>query len=201
MENLGLILWGIGTARTIRPHWALAELKLEYESRAIQARSQEIYSSEYTSLNARQKIPLLQHGNFTISESAAIVIYLSDTFGNNETALLPSGKQERAQCLEWCFFSLSELDATSLYVIRRHKYLPDIYGTAPEVCSAASKYFLRQLHSVERQLEKGHPFLLSQHLTAADILLTSCLTWADRYEVPIPKIAVNYYERLTSLTS
>jgi len=27
-----LILWGVGTTRTIRPHWVLHELGLEYES-------------------------------------------------------------------------------------------------------------------------------------------------------------------------
>ncbi len=30
-----LRIWGVGTSRTLRPHWALAELGLEYESREV----------------------------------------------------------------------------------------------------------------------------------------------------------------------
>ena len=34
---------------------------------------------------------------------------------------------------EWCNFIYGELDETSLYVMRRHHDLKDIYGDAPEV--------------------------------------------------------------------
>ena len=108
------------------------------------------------------------------------------------------GAQARAQCLEWCFFVLSELDAGSLYVIRRHQYLPQIYGEAPEACAAAARYFADQMPSVERQLDKGHPFLLGDRLSAADIMLTSCLTWAVRFGVGVPEIAVAYATGVTA---
>ena len=69
-----LILWGAGTSRTIRPHWAMHELGLAYDKRPIQSRSGETLTAEYTALNPRQKIPLLQDGDFTIGESAATVV-------------------------------------------------------------------------------------------------------------------------------
>jgi glutathione S-transferase len=74
-----LILWGVGTSRTIRAHWAMAELGLAYETRPIGARTGETQTAEYTQLNPRQKIPLLQDDDFCIGESAAIVAYLSRT--------------------------------------------------------------------------------------------------------------------------
>ena len=67
-----LVLWGVGTIRTLRAHWALHELGLDYESRPILARSGETKTQEYTRLNPRQKIPLLQDGDFKIAESPAI---------------------------------------------------------------------------------------------------------------------------------
>jgi len=69
----GLVLWGVGTSRTLRAHWALRELGLDYQSRPIQSRTGETKTLEYTELNPRQKIPLLQDGNFKIAESPAIV--------------------------------------------------------------------------------------------------------------------------------
>ena len=36
-----LILWGVGTSRTVRAHWAMHELELKYECRPILPRSGE----------------------------------------------------------------------------------------------------------------------------------------------------------------
>ena len=36
-----LVLWGIGTSRTVRAHWAMHELELKYECRPILPRSGE----------------------------------------------------------------------------------------------------------------------------------------------------------------
>ncbi|MFN0162192.1 MAG: glutathione S-transferase family protein [Burkholderiales bacterium] len=192
-----LVLWGVGTSRTMRAHWALAELGLDYECRPIQPRTGETKTPEYTALTARQKVPLLQDGAFTITESAAIVTYLSDTYGTGKTALVPSSAKERIRCLEWCFFIISELDAASLYVIRRHRYLAEVYGPAPEVCDQAAAYFGQQMRTVLRQLEEMRPYLLGDRLTAPDILLSTCLTLAASYGAPIDARAAAYNARMT----
>src|SRR5437763_12517983 len=119
--STGLILWGAGTSRTIRPHWAMHELGLSYASLPIEARTGETKTAEYTALNPRQKIPLLQDGDFTIGESAAILAYLSRTYSTPECALIPETQRDHAAWLEWCFFIVTELDSTSLYVMRRHR--------------------------------------------------------------------------------
>ena len=192
------ILWGAGTSRTIRPHWALAELGLAYEHRPIGPRTGETQTPEFTALNARQKIPVLQDGDLILTESAAIVIYLSDTYGGDGNRLVPADPAGRARCLEWCFFVISELDATSLYVMRRHGDLAHIYGEAPQANEAAAAYFQKQMRSVERALDLGAPYLLGDHFTAADLLLSTCLTWAVRYSVAIPDVAAAYNARVTA---
>ena len=112
-----LTLWGVGTSRTIRAHWAMHELGLSYQVRPIGPRTGETKTAEYTKLNPRQKIPLLQDGDFCIGESAAIVAYLSRTYSTPERSLIPETQREFAAWLEWCFFIVSELDSTSLYVM------------------------------------------------------------------------------------
>ena len=64
-------------------------------------------------------------------ESAAIVTYLAEKYGTKAGLIPDPGTRERAAYFEWCFFVLSELDAQSLYVIRRHGDLADVYGEAP----------------------------------------------------------------------
>ncbi|GLR95239.1 glutathione S-transferase [Bradyrhizobium liaoningense] len=84
-----LTLWGVGTSRTVRAHWAMHELDLPYRIKPIGPRTGETKTPEYTRLNPRQKVPLLQDGDFCIGESAAIVAYLSRTYSSAERSLIP----------------------------------------------------------------------------------------------------------------
>jgi glutathione S-transferase len=198
-ENL--ILWGVGTSRTIRAHWAMHELGLKYECRPILPRSGETKTPEYTKLNPRQKIPLLQDGPFTIGESAAIVTYLSRTYSTPVSSLVPDDPTDFARWLEWCFFVVSELDSTSLYVMRRHgtnRGLAHIYGAAPGVVMKAGEYFRDQLRHVEVSLGDGRRYLMGDRFTSADILLTTCLVWAIDYGVGVCNNSLPYLERVTS---
>ena len=72
------ILWGIGTSRTVRAHWALIELNLPYKTEIIRTRTPDTETNVFKSVNPRQKIPVLQDGSLTIGESAAIVTYLAE---------------------------------------------------------------------------------------------------------------------------
>jgi glutathione S-transferase len=193
-----LVLWGVGTSRTLRAHWALHELGLDYECRPILPRTGETKSPEFTVLNPRQKIPLLQDGDFTIAESPAIAAYLSDTYATAENSLIPADPRERAAWLEWCFYAATELDATSLYVMRRHGDLKHIYGESPVALESAAEYFATQLRHAEQALQDGRPFLVGGRLTTADMLLTTCLSWAMSYRVPVTAACLHYLERITS---
>jgi glutathione S-transferase len=193
-----LTLWGVGTSRTIRPHWALHELDLTYTTRPIGPRTGETKTAEYTKLNPRQKVPLLQDGDFCIGESAAIVAYLSQTYSSPDRVLIPETQRDYAAWLEWCFFIVTELDSTSLYVMRRHSAdaLGPIYGIAPDVVAKAGEYFREQLRHVEVALSDGRTFLMGDRFTSADILLTTCLDWAIAYGVGICDIARPYLENI-----
>jgi glutathione S-transferase len=193
-----LVLWGVGTSRTVRAHWAMHELGLAYNTRAIGPRTGETKTAEYTALNPRQKIPLLQDGDFRIGESAAIVAYLSRTYSTAEVSLIPESQRDYAAWLEWMFFIVAELDSTSLYVMRRHGAgaLGHIYGVAPDVVAKAGEYFRQQLRHVEVALADGRTYLMGDRFTSADILLTTCLDWAIAYKVGICDNAHPYLERI-----
>jgi glutathione S-transferase len=143
-------------------------------------------------------VPLLQDGDFCIGESAAIVAYLSRMYSTPERSLIPEPPREYAAWLEWCFFIVTELDSTSLYVMRRHRAdaLGPIYGVAPEVVAKAGEYFRQQLRHVEVALADGRQFLMGDRFTSADILLTTCLDWAIAYGVGICDNAHPYLERM-----
>jgi glutathione S-transferase len=194
-----LILWGAGTPRTLRAHWALQELGLEYEKRPIGSRTGETQTPEFRNLNPREKIPVLQDGDLTLAESAAIVTYLAEKYGQPSGLIPPASSPKRAAYYEWCFFAMTELDAHTLYVIRRHSGLQDLYGEAANAVRAAQDGFQKQVRVADQRLavQQGR-FILDDAFTGADILLTTCLTWADRYELPLTERLRDYMKRTTS---
>jgi glutathione S-transferase len=191
-----LTLWGTGTGRTMRAHWMLLELGLEYEFHPIQARSGETQTEEFMRLNPRHKIPVLRHGQFVLTESAAIIQYLSETFADSEKLYVPKDAKSRATLNEWCYFIVSELDAGSLYVVRRHEGLGHVYGEAPGAVAAAKKYFLHNLEAMASRVASGGPHLFGERFSAADILLMTCLDWARSCQIALPDPFLNYRQRV-----
>ncbi len=178
-------LWGIGTPRTLRPHWMLLELGLDYETRAVLPRSDAMDDPELLRWTRRRKVPFLEDGEVRIGESGAIVCHLADRY-RERAALAPEpGTPARAAFDELAFFVLTELDATALYVLRRHEGLPEVYGAAPEACAAARAYFTRMAAEPERRLADGRPWLLGDAFSAVDVLLASCLLWARFLGIPL----------------
>lgn len=192
------ILWGARTARTLRAHWMLHELGLEYETRPIGSRTGETQTAEFSKLNPRQKIPLLQDGEITLAESAAIVTYLAESYGQAQGLIPPPLTPERAAYFEWCFFTMMELDAHTLYVIRKHTQLAGIYGEADNAVRAARAGFEKQVRVAEETLQAKGPYILGTTFTGADVLLATCLGWAGRLDISLSTTLQNYLERTTS---
>ncbi len=190
------VLWGCSTSRTLRAHWVLAELELDYEHRPIGPRTGETQTDEFTRLDPRQKIPVLQDGDLVLAESAAIVNYLADEYGQPDRLIPAAGTQERARYDQWAFFVMMELDAHTLYVIRKHRDLAYLYGEAPAAIRTASEGFAKQSAVAELEFADGREFLLGDRFTGVDILLGSCLDWAVAYGEPIGERLAAYRERL-----
>ena len=94
-----------------------------------------------------------------------------------------------------------ELGATTLYVLRRHEYLPAIYGDAPNAIEACREYFVRMIDAATQALDRDATYLLGDHFTGVDILMMSCVDWAIRYEVSVPSEFLAYRERIAERPS
>ena len=82
-----------------------------------------------------------------------------------------------------------ELDETGLYVMRRHRDLPEIYGDAPAAVAAAKSYTERHLKIIESHLMHSE-YVTGAQFGFADILLGSCLDWAKFYDLELTGIQI-----------
>ena len=169
-----LTLWGGTTGRTMRAHWALHELGVTYEAKLIGPRTGETRTEAFRALSVKEKVPVLVDGDLVLTESAAIVTYLGDKYGGLTP---PFGSADRARYNEWISFILTELDAHTLYVIRKHGELAALYGEAPAAVQTARDGFDKQIRWAEVRLGDD-PFAVGETFSGADILLTCCLDWA-----------------------
>ncbi|MCP5057620.1 MAG: glutathione S-transferase family protein [bacterium] len=196
MMSASLEVFGVGTARTFRVHWMLQEIGVAHSVHPLQSRSGETQGEAFLALNPRGKIPLLRHGELVLAESAAIVGYLAEHFSGDERRIPPPASRERALYDQWAFWILTELDAHTLYILRRHGDLANLYGEAPAALRAAREYFQRQVEVADAALARGDGFLLGSHLTGVDVLLGSCLDWARFYGETLSETLEAYRLRL-----
>ncbi len=190
MKKNDLKIWGAGTVRTLRPIWVAEELGLDYKLYPIGPRTGETQTDEFTHLNPKQKIPFLEHGDIKLSESLTICRYLQNAFPSEK---FPSAKDLITQTKEdeWCNYIYGEIDETTLYVMRRHYDLTEIYGDAPAAIEACRNHLKHHFNVIDDHLKKNKT-LLKDGFCLADIMLISCLDWAIFYKFKLPKNIMTY---------
>ncbi|MEM6536983.1 MAG: glutathione S-transferase family protein [Pseudomonadota bacterium] len=187
-------LWGAGTARSFRPIWVAEELGLEYELDPIGPRTGETKTDAYKALTRKQKIPFLVDGDVRLSESVAICRYLIGAYPANDLSA-PETIKESVKEDEWCCYVYGEIDETSLYVIRRHRDLAEVYGASENAVKAASAYAAIHFGILGEHLTK-HDVLMERGFSLPDILLVSCIDWALFYNVQVPSSVQAYRSRI-----
>ena len=183
-------VWGIGTARTMRVYWALHEFGLDYISHPVRARTADMDDPAFLRVSPGRKIPAFQDRALSLTESGAITDYLFEQFGAQAT-----DPDDAAHIEQWSCFVLMELDATALYVLRRHEDLPTIYGEAPAAVASARAYFGRQALVIAELLDDEREFIAGGRLSKADIFLSTCCDWALHCRLELPESLTAYHAR------
>jgi len=179
-----ITIWGGASTRAMRAHWMAHELGLDYEHRLIGSRTGETQTDEFRTLNPKEKIPVLVDDDLVLTESVAIVTYLGDTYGRETELVHEPYSHERAVYNEWCAFIQMELDAHTLYVLRKHRDLADLYGEAPAAVTTAIAGFQKQVAVADAALQSSD-HLVGNQFTAADIIMTTTLKWAIAYNIDL----------------
>jgi GST-like protein len=103
-------VYAFSTPNSVKVPIGLEELGLPYELKPVNVRKREQMAPEYLAINPNGKVPVLvdpdlPDGQNTLTESAAILIYLAEKHGK----LLPRSGMHRARVFEQLFFHASGL--------------------------------------------------------------------------------------------
>lgn len=158
----------------LAPHATLAEIGAGYELVLVERDAEGRPSAEYLALNPWGKIPTLEDGDFVLTESAAICLYLAERFPEARLAP-PAGTRERAELYRWLLWLSNTVQMTQL----RHFY-PHRYGTEG-VKEAADAELAAHYDLIERHLE-GRQWLVGDGRTVADFFLFMLTRWGRNLE-------------------
>jgi glutathione S-transferase len=118
---------------------------------------------------------VLVDGDFVLTESVAIVLYLAEKYADR--GLLPAKLEARAQVNHWLLFTATELEQP-LWRIARHTTLYPKDKRLPDEVALARQDF-RDMAAVMEAHMNGRQFLVGDAVTVADFVAAYTLDWAN----------------------
>ncbi len=158
----------------LAPHATLAEIDVPYELVLVERGEDGQWSAAYRALNPWGKVPTLEDGDFVLTESAAICLYLADKFPDARLAR-PVGTRDRAELYRWLLWLSNTVQETQL----RHFY-PHRYGTEG-VKEAADAALAAHYGQIDVHLA-GREWLVGEERTVADFFLFMLTRWGRNLE-------------------
>ena len=138
-----------------------------------------IKSPGYLAMNPGGTVPLLEHGDFLLTENVAVLGYLADL--HPEARLLGDGTPiARAEVMRWLAFLNSDVHDAFRPMFTPMRYMPDI-AWAPALVQAARARVRGYLDRLDDQLE-GRSWLTGER-SIADSYLFVLSRWSVKQGV------------------
>lgn len=184
-------LYELGFTRSIRARWTLQELGVDFEAITVNLFAGEARRPEFLELNPAAKIPVLVDGDFVLTESAAIVLYLAEKYGK----FLPADARGRAETNKWLLFTVTELEQPLWRIAKNRQLYPEAQRLAADIPLAGQDF--RAMADVAEKHMQGRTFVVGNGVTVADFVLAYTLDWANEVQLldRCPQL-VAYMERM-----
>lgn len=163
----------MSTASTV--HWTLEELGVPYEAVLVNLQDPADKEKKLGPVNPNLKVPVLVHDGTPIFESAAIQIYLGETFGTDKGLYPPAGPERgtASKWLVWANVSLGEA------VSRWLRHTNDHFDAALQNAKAGEEA-RRDVDKLLALLEEDlgdKPYVLGDNVSIVDFHLGSFMRW------------------------
>jgi glutathione S-transferase len=173
---MSLRIYGVARTRAFRVLWIAEELGLAYEHVPVEIGDAGARTPEFLALNPNGRLPVIADGDFVLSESLAITLYLAKKHSSGK--LYPSSLEGEARAWQWSFWAVAEVDRGvniwSLHAVRlpageRNAALRD---EALKVLAAPFKVLDAAL------VQEPGPYLLGREFTVADLNVAAVISRA-----------------------
>jgi glutathione S-transferase len=154
-----------------------AEIKgVAYQARLLSLSKHEHRTPEFLKMNPRGRTPLLKDGDFVVTESLAMMVYLDSLSGTNP--LFGSEPRETARIWEAVSQIVFDFEKAGLQFAEPVLFGSPSAGSSDPMKKGAEKLG-GELRLIEERLGK-HPFLVGGAVTAADIAAFPLVMFMER---------------------
>lgn len=172
-------LYEFPPTRSIRARWMLQELGIPFEAITVNLKKGDHLKPEYRKINPAGKLPALVDGDFVLTESVAIVLYLAEKTPGH--AFMPKDLRERAELYRWLLFTVTELEQPLWRIARNTNLYPEADRSASDVAIASGEF--KQMAAVLEAHMRGREYLVGDHVTLGDFVLAYTLDWGNEVKL------------------
>jgi glutathione S-transferase len=165
-----IVFYGSPMSSAVRTHWMLEEIGVPYEYKRISLREGDNKKPEFLKVSPGGKIPTIQDGEVTLTESMAINFYLAEKYGKG---LMPADIVQRAHVYEWSFWSISNVQPLFLTVLLHTMIKPDAERD-PKAVETARAQIPPYLDLLNDALQRSE-YLVANRFTVADLNTASVI--------------------------
>jgi glutathione S-transferase len=166
---MALTIYGSARSRTMRVLWAAEELGLEFDHVPLTWDDPKLKSPEFLTIHPAGQIPTIVDDGFALSESLAILLYLTKKYGGTgPEPLYPERLEDEADVWRWVIWAQGGLEPWVMRDVRLTA-LRNAVGSAP------AEEVARGLAVLEAALTK-RAWLVGKHFTVADMSVAGVLS-------------------------
>lgn len=163
----------MSTSSTV--HWSLEELGIPYEAVKVDLKDAADKQRKLGPVNPNLRVPTLVHEGTALFESAAIQIYLGETFGV-EKGLYPPPGRKRGEALKWLVWANVTLgDAVSRWLRNTDASVPSELRN--EGAGAAGRKDVDALLGIFEKELGDKSYILGESASLVDFHIASFVLW------------------------
>ncbi|XP_046496506.1 glutathione S-transferase theta-1 [Equus quagga] len=144
---------------------------IPFELRTVELLKGQHFSADFAQLNPLKKVPVLKDGDFTLTESVAILLYLTRKYKTPDH-WYPQDLQARARVDEYLAWQHTALRRNCLRTLWHKLMLPVFMGepVAPEMLAATLAELDGSLQLLEDKFLQNKAFFAGPHISLADLV-------------------------------
>ena len=168
---------------SITPHILLEEMGVPFELKRVDRANNAHKTPEYLKLNPNGLIPVLVDGDLVLYETAAICLYLTDTY--RQFGLAPAvGTAERAHFYKWLMWMTNTLQPAVIMYFYTDRYTT---ATDPAAIADIKAKTQERMGAMLQQLDdhlavSGGPWMMGDRFTVLDIYAFMLGRWTRVWE-------------------